>query len=112
MRADGPNMEPRRWRVFFAVFCAIFAVGYLRSADARCSPGDKIFIDPKLVPSRPQISQEAYERIMSSTWLGREQKAFASQLYLQQSQPIVIPFGNGIVVVNPKNPCVQRYVGR
>jgi hypothetical protein len=105
-------MGPCRLRVFCAVFCVIFADGRLRSAVARCAPNDKIFIDPKLVPSRPRISQEAYERMMSSTSLGRNQKAFATQLYLQQSQPIEIPFGNGILLVNPKNPCIQRYVGR
>lgn len=112
MRGTENHMERCRRHVFCALFCAIFADGCLRAAIARCAPSDKILIDPNLVPRRPQISQEAYDRIMSSTSLGRDQKEFATQLYLQQSQPIEIPFGNGIVLVNPKNPCIQRYLGR
>jgi len=37
-------------------------------------------------------------------------KAEMYQQYLQQGQPIVVPYGTGKVLVHPTSPCIQQYI--
>jgi hypothetical protein len=93
------------------VYCLMLVAIWLcsmASADAQCPPDAKIYIDPRLVPQRPQISRNAMR-----AWLGIGDPALLSQLYMmyqQQGQPIEVPYGEGKVLVHPTNPCIQQYI--
>ena len=85
----------------------MFAAG---SAHAQCAATDKIYIDPRLVPKRPNISPEAMATMMGSRMVSPEVQAQVFQQYQQQGQPIVVPYGTGKVLVHPTNPCIQQYI--
>src|SRR5262249_16939558 len=90
-----------------ALLCGLFADGFFYSAHAQCAASDKIYIDPRLVPRRPQISRETLETILSnpySTYGMPDLNAQILQQYQQQGQPIVIPYGTGKVLVHPTKP--------
>jgi len=82
----------------------------IADAHAQCAPTDKIYIDPRLVPRRPQISEEAWKHIGLSDTISPEQKAMFYRLLMQQNDPIEIPHGTGKVLVHPTNPCIQQYI--
>ena len=88
----------------------LIADGFFYSAHAQCAPTDKIYIDPRLVPRRPQISEEAWKHIGLSDTISPEQKAMFYRLLMQQNDPIEIPHGTGKVLVHPTNPCIQQYI--
>jgi len=80
------------------------------SAHAQCAANDKIYIDPRLVPKRPNISRDAMVNTLASDYVDKEIKQRMFQQYTQQGQPIVVPFGTGKVLVHPDNPCIQQYI--
>jgi hypothetical protein len=80
-------------------------------AQAQCAPDAKVFIDPRLVPMRPHISYQQMHDILANPWQPQPTKDKFLQLYMEQNQPIQVPFRNGIVLVNPTNPCIQQYTG-
>ncbi len=88
----------------------MIADGFFYSAHAQCAPTDKIYMDPRLVPKRPNISPEAMARMLASDYVDKEIKRRLSQQYMQQGEPIVVPFGTGKVLVHPTNPCIQQYI--
>jgi hypothetical protein len=45
---------------------------------------------------------------MASAWLSEWQKQRVMNDYPAQSQPIQVPFGNGVVLIR----CVQQYIPR
>jgi len=88
----------------------MIADGFFYSAHAQCAPTHKIYMDPRLVPKRPNISPEAMARMLGSDYVDKEIKRRLSQQYMQQGEPIVVPFGTGKVLVHPTNPCIQQYI--
>jgi len=48
--------------------------------------------------------------IMANPDLSPEAKAEMYQRFLQQGQPIVVPYGTVKVLVHPTNPCIQQYI--
>ena len=74
-------------RVILIVLLMI-ADGVFYSAHAQCAPTDKIYIDPRLVPRRPQISERDW--LTLSLGSSPEQKAEAYRMLREQNQPIVI----------------------
>jgi hypothetical protein len=42
---------------------------------------------------------------------GTEMEKYWTEIYLHQNQPIQMPYGTGIVLIDPVDPCVQQYVG-
>jgi hypothetical protein len=80
-------------------------------ANAQCPPGAQIFIDPRLVPGRPQISPEGFQAVLANPWISEQQKQQYLNLYLNQYQPIQMPYRNGIVLISPTNHCIQQYPG-
>jgi hypothetical protein len=72
----------------------------------QCPPGSNIIIDPRLVPSRPQISHEQFRSIMNNPWTADWQKRRIWEQYYGQGQPIQIPFQGGVVLVSPNVLCV------
>jgi len=97
-----------RRRLFTAALLLLSSM--CADAHAQCAPTDKIYIDPRLAPRRPQISDEGWKSIMLNNNISPEQKARSYQLLLQQNQPIEIPYGTGKVLVHPTNPCIQQYI--
>jgi hypothetical protein len=89
-----------------ALLIGMFADG---SAHAQCAPTDKIYIDPRLVPKRPNIPPKDYGLLMLME-KNPEVKERLFQQYQQQGQPIVVPYGTGKVLVHPTNPCIQQYI--
>lgn len=97
--------------VFVVAVGAMIADACLQCAHAQCAPGTQIFIDPRLAPQRPQVSRQQFDRVMSSPWASPEEKRRVADLYYGQSQPIEVPFRGGAVLISPKDPCVQQYIG-
>ena len=95
-----------------ALLSSVFADGFFYSARAQCAPTDKIYIDPRLVPKRLNMTPEQFKAIMLSPGSTPEMKKFALQQYQQQGQgqPIVVPYDKGKVLVHPTNPCIQQYI--
>jgi hypothetical protein len=94
-----------------AVLLGIIADGFCYSAaHAQCAATDKIYIDPRLVPKRPNISPEAAQGLLLHPELGGSARDDLLRQYFQQGQPIVVPFGTGKVLVHPTNPCIQQYI--
>ena len=88
----------------------VIADGYFYSAHAQCGVGDKIYIDPRLVPGQPQITPAQITAFMVSEDISSADKTKLWMMYRQQDQPIEVPFGTGKVLVNPINPCIQQYI--
>src|SRR5262249_49123025 len=87
------------------------ADGFFYSAHAQCAPTDKIYIDPRLVPRRPQLSEKEWLALtLPGSNDNPEDRALTNQLLLNRGQPIVIPYGTGKVLVHPTNPCIQQYI--
>jgi len=83
----------------------------IADAHAQCAPTDKIHIDPRLVPQQRHISREQMLGILMDRRFNSETRGELLQQYHQQgTQPIVIPYGTGKVLVSPANPCIQQYI--
>ena len=84
-----------------------------QSVRAQCAPGSKILIDPRLVPHRMQVNRQ--QAVQAAIDLGSNPSdpvALATyNAYMMQNQPIEIPDGGGKVLISPRDPCVQQYVG-
>jgi hypothetical protein len=92
------------------ISCVMLVACSMASAHAQCAPTDKIYIDPRLVPQRPQISQEQAVRLMLPSKVDQTLKRQLIEQYRHQNDPIVIPYGTGKVLVHPTNPCIQQYI--
>jgi len=91
-----------------ALLIGMFADG---SAHAQCAPTDKIYIDPRLVPKRPILSREGFAAAMTNRNPNAARtNQYLIEQYMQQGQPIVVPYGTGQVLVHPTNPCIQQYI--
>jgi hypothetical protein len=78
---------------------------------AQCAPTDKIFIDPRLVPQRQTVTKEQYIAVMSNPYSDPALKKYIMDSYNSQFQPMQLPYGRGMVMISPINPCVQQYIG-
>ena len=58
-----------------ALLGSVFADGFFYSAHAQCAPTDKIYIDPRLVPKRPNISPNNMMGILAGEQLSPEAKS-------------------------------------
>lgn len=59
------------------VTVGLFADGYFQMANAQCKPSDgKIFIDPRLVPTRPpnNVAPEQLSAWLANPWVPEWQK--------------------------------------
>ena len=83
MRCGVPAIpEGLMMRLFLAMLVTVglFADGYFQIANAQCKPSDgKIYIDPRLVPTRPanNITPELQQKIqawMANPWVSEWQK--------------------------------------
>jgi hypothetical protein len=105
-------MSVRLAQVVLVLLSGMIADGFFYSAHAQCAASDKIYIDPRLIPRRPELTpQEAQAMLLNRNH--RPADAFDQALlqqYLQKGQPIVVPFGTGKVLVHPTNPCIQQYI--
>jgi hypothetical protein len=103
--------KPMKLIAFLIAGSVIIVDGDVHTASAQCPPGSPIYVDPRLVPQRPQISRQAYVAIEANPSITDDEKKKYSDLYLNQNQPIQLPFRNGIVLISPKDPCIQQYLG-
>jgi hypothetical protein len=70
----------------------------------------RIYIDPRLVIHRPHYSPQQMQGVLANSSLSDEAKAKALSEFREQDQPIQMPFGNGYVLIDPLNPCIQQFV--
>jgi hypothetical protein len=106
-----PLLITRLPLALLAATLTLAAGAYFQPVYAQCAAGTKIYIKPSLVPQRPQISRQQFiYGGMEGT--SPEQRALLNQFYYSQHQPIQIPYRNGVVLINPTNPCDQQYIGR
>jgi hypothetical protein len=89
---------------------AVLAGGYIQSAGAQCAPDAKIYIDPRLVPQRPHMKKQQFDR--ATLGADAETQKFLRDQYYSQNQPIQVPFRDGTVLISPSDPCIQQYIGR
>src|SRR5262249_9526250 len=68
-----------------ALLSSVLADG---SAHAQCAPEDKIYIDPRLVPQRPNISPNNMMGILAGKQLSPEAKAEMHRQYQQWVSPL------------------------
>ncbi len=93
-----------------AFLAGLFVDGYFQSADAQCGPNVKIYIDPRLVPSVSHYSKEDMVNIMRNPSIDPKMKETLWQMYMQQLNPIQMPYAGGRVLINPQNPCIQQFI--
>ena len=74
--------------VVLALLSGVFADGFFYSAHAQCAPSDKIYIDPRLVPSPPNISPRDFGLLMTNPYGDPETKA---QIYQQYMRTLSLP---------------------
>jgi hypothetical protein len=79
-------------------------------ASAQCAPSEHVYIDPRLVPHKPQRTQDQVRDLLASPRLSEETKQKILSEYEAQNQPIQIPMNNGYVLISPLNPCIQQFV--
>jgi hypothetical protein len=87
---------------------AVLADGYIQSAGAQCAGDTQIYIDPRLVPQRPHMTRQQFDRAMLGADV--ETQKFLRDTYYSQNQPIEVPFRGGKVLVSPSDPCIQQYI--
>jgi hypothetical protein len=72
--------------------------------------GTGIYIDPRLVTKRPQMSLDQMQALMNSPDFDSGAKAQLLQQYQNQNQPIEVPYQGGKVIIDPNNPTRQQFV--
>ncbi|HXX52416.1 MAG TPA: hypothetical protein VEI98_14180 [Xanthobacteraceae bacterium] len=98
-------------KAIIGTLAALFAISTdIQRARAQCSPNDKIYIDPRLVPQRPRVSREQF--INGGLGATDEERRRLDEAYYSQNLPIQMPYGNGYVLIHPTNPCIQQYIGK
>jgi len=102
----------RSAHILLVVGAAAIADGCLQSAAAQCAAGIRIFIDPRLVPQRPQVSSEQFREALANPMTPPNVRDMVMKLYYEQNQPIQVPFRDGVVLISPKDPCIQQYLGK
>jgi len=69
-----------------------------------------IYVDPKLVPKRPQLNEGQMRGILADPTISEGAKMALRQEYMQQNQPIEVPWPGGKVLINPMNPSQQQFI--
>lgn len=72
--------------------------------------GQDIYVDPRLVQRRPQLSQTQIRDIMSNPGMDMPAKLGFLNQYQQQNQPIDVPYPGGVVRINPLDPRQQQFI--
>lgn len=70
----------------------------------------KIYINPALVPKRPQMNPGQVRGILADPTISESAKLQLRQEYMQQNQPIEVPVTGGRVLINPLNPTQQQFI--
>jgi hypothetical protein len=71
---------------------------------------NQVYIDPRLVPRRPQINREDLIKVMANPWTPEWQKRRTYEDYMNQNQPVAVPYSGGTILIDPHDSCVQQYV--
>jgi hypothetical protein len=74
------------------------------------SCNEKVYIDPRLAPQRLRIDRESVIVLMANPFAPEWEKRKMYEDYVNQNQPITMPYSGGTVLIDPHNPCVQQYV--
>jgi|SRR6266851_2088612 len=96
-------------QVVLVLLNGMVADGFFYSAHAQCAATDKIYIDPRLIPQRPNMRPSMFD-VLNDNNMDPGVKQRLLEQHMQQGQPIVVPFGTGKVLVYPTNPCIQQYI--
>lgn len=70
----------------------------------------QIYINPALVPKRPQLNEGQVRGILADPTISEQVKMQLRQEYMQQNQPIEVPVTGGRVLINPLNPTQQQFI--
>jgi hypothetical protein len=70
----------------------------------------QIYINPALVPKRPQMNPGQVRGILADPTISEAAKLQLRQEYMQQNQPIEVPVTGGRVLINPLNPTQQQFI--
>lgn len=72
--------------------------------------GSKIYINPALVPKRPQMNPGQVRGMLSDPSISEAARMQLRQEYMQRNQPIEVPVTGGRVLINPLNPMQQQFI--
>jgi hypothetical protein len=73
-----------------------------------CNEG--VYIDPRLAPQRVRIDRENVITLMANPFAPEWEKKKMYDDYVNQNQPITMPYSGGTVLIDPHNPCVQQFI--
>jgi hypothetical protein len=102
----------RRIIIAAVSIAGLLSVTLGQASAVECPAGTQIYVNPNLVPQRPMVTREQFEKIMASPYASVVQKKNVTDFYYNQNQPIQLPYHDGIVLISPQNPCVQQYLGK
>jgi hypothetical protein len=72
--------------------------------------GGQTYIDPRLVQRVPQYSEDQVRAALASPRIPESAKQQILQQYMQQNQPVSVPYLGGAVIVDPRNPTRQQFI--
>lgn len=72
--------------------------------------GGQIYVNPALIPKRPMMNEGQVRGVLSDPTISEAARMGIRQEYIQQNQPIDIPYPGGVVRVNPNNPTQQQFI--
>ena len=101
----------RFWRAPLAILSVLATATVPAVALAQCPQGAHTYINPRLAPQRPQVSRQQLEAAFANPAVPAELKRQILDLFLNQNEPIQVPYRNGTVLISPKDPCIQQYLG-
>jgi len=96
--------------IYILLLLAVVGGADIRPASAQCGPNDKVYIDPRLLPSPSRMTRENLNMILSNNHIDPAMKQWYLRQYMTQINPIEVPYKGGRVLINPQNPCIQQYI--
>ncbi len=100
----------RSWVYISVALGALFADGSIQTASAQCSPNDKLYIDPRLVPQTNPAALQGIIELLVRPDVDPSVKDLARQQYMRAVNPIEMPYTGGKVLISPQNPCIQQFI--
>lgn len=68
------------------------------------------YINPALVPKRPSMNEGQVRGVLADPTVSETVKMGIRNEYMQQNQPIEVPYPGGKVLINPRDPTQQQFV--
>lgn len=74
------------------------------------SSAGQTYINPALVPKRPSMNEGQVRGVLADPTVSETVKMGIRTEYMQQNQPIEVPYPGGKVLINPRDPTQQQFI--